>query len=212
MISVVQSLDFSRFGNQKALIKVTLGVVAVVIDEREREAESFNELISRSPEFRSICDSHEISMSDLSTVKPRVREALDEGEVIIPQGEELTNRDPALPGPTPTEERPEVYWRERSAEYWAWTAQRWEHLPDEFKKGIPKKYRDRVGQLRHWAPWKDEESEATSDDENRSTEERIDLLKEDVQSLKGDLEELKEIEKEAEKLVREMESETIEDN
>ncbi len=211
VISVVQQIDFSQLGSQKALIKAILGTVAVVIDERERDAESYEDLVSRTDEYRSICDSHEISMSDQSTVKSKVREALDEREVVIPQGEELPNRDPALPGPTALDERPDIYWEEKPSQFWVKIAKNWEHRPAELKEGFPERYREHVDLLRKWEPWKEDEADEAGDvvpetisDEDTSTDEVIESMKEELEKLKDDLSDLKKLEEEIEELAREM--------
>ncbi|WP_135823214.1 hypothetical protein [Halostella litorea] len=158
VITVVQDLDFTQFGHQKGLIRVTLGVVSVLVDEQIRETgPGEDDFISWSDEYREICRKHDISMSDLSTIKEKVREALDEGEVIPEKG--TPKRDPALPGPTPRDELPENYWTERRPEYWVSVAKHWNHYSETRKEAIPGKYRKLVIQLRQWKPWQDTEDQ-----------------------------------------------------
>lgn len=159
VLSVVESLDFSKFGQQKGLERVTLGVVAVVVDERHRQRDDVDgEIISFTDEYREMCDSLDVSMSDLATIKGIVREALDEEDATVWRRD--PRRDTLLPEPTPMDEYPREYWDERNAEYWVRNAKTWSRLPDEFKEAIPGEYRDLIENLRKWEPWKDEENSA----------------------------------------------------
>lgn len=162
VVSTVQELDFSRFGQHKNIAKVTLGVVAVLVDERVREPESMDEVVSRSDSFKSLRESHEVSMSDLSTIKSNVREAIDDGDAYIRYDDEPLNRDPALPSPTSVGERPDEFWEDKSAEYWTELAKHWGETPSEAEE-IPQEYRDRIEQLQKWSPWEDGEEEELPD-------------------------------------------------
>ncbi|WP_092907260.1 hypothetical protein [Halostagnicola kamekurae] len=198
-MAVVQDLDLEQFGNQKGVPRVILGVVAVVIDERIRDCKTLDEMVAWSDEFKSTCESHEVSMSDLSTIKSKVREALDEGDVRIPQGKKKIRRDPALPGPTHPDKRPTHYWEEQPAEYWESMAKRWEHLPTERKEAVPDKYQTRIEQLQKWEPWKDEENDDQEDAQRRGC--KSDAKDEDRPSME-------ELEKEAEKALNEIDDES----
>jgi len=166
VLSVVESLDFSKFGQQKGLDRVTLGVVAVVVDERHRQHDDVDgEIISFTDKYREMCDSLEVSMSDLATIKGIVREALDEGGATVWQRE--PRRDTHLPEPTPVDEYPREYWDERHSEYWVRNAKARSRVPDEFKKAIPEEYRNLIENLRKWEPWEDEED---SDNHDRDAE------------------------------------------
>jgi hypothetical protein len=171
VLSVVKSLDFSKFGQQKGLERVTLGVVAVVVDERHRQHDDVDgDIVSFTDEYREMCDSLEVSMSDLATIKGIVREALDEGDATVWQRE--PRRDTHLPEPTPVDEYPREYWDERHSEYWVRNAKAWSRLPDEFKEAIPEEYRSLIEHLRKWEPWEDGEDSGNQDreDESVSTE------------------------------------------
>ena len=194
VIHIVQNIDYTRFGQQKGIVGVTLGVVAVVIDERVRSPQSLDEVVARSDQFRGVCDSNDISMSDLTTIKEKVREALEEGDVRIIEGEGIVKRDPALPGPTPLKDRPDDYWENLSAEYWAWLAQNWDGRRIVNKDAIPEEYRRRIDQLRRWAPWEGEEK--TPEPNQKITE----SMQEDL----ADRPLIEEVEKEAEELLAEM--------
>ena len=153
VVNTVENIDMSLFGNQKGITRVTLGIVAVLIDERGRDSpQCLEDLVSRSDKFRSLRERHEISMSDLTTVKGIVRGALDGGGVDFKPS--WSTRDPALPGPTSPNELPEEYWEAKSPEYWANVAKGWQYEPDEWKESIPKEYRSLIDRLRHWEPWK----------------------------------------------------------
>lgn len=170
VLSVVKSLDFSRFGQQKGLERVTLGVVAVVVDERHRQHDDVDgEIVSFTDEYREMCDSLEVSMSDLATIKGIVREALDEGGATVWQRE--PRRDTHLPEPTPVDEYPDEYWDEHHSEYWVRNAKAWSRVPDEFKEAIPAEYRTLIENLRKWEPWEDEEDSSDHERDAESTSE-----------------------------------------
>lgn len=194
VVSVVERLDFSKFGQQKGLEGVTLGVVAVVVDERHRQRVD-GDIVSFTDDYREICDSVGVSMSDLATIKKIVREALDNGDVTM--GPLESRRDPLLPGPTPVEEYPREYWDGRPPERWASNAKNWSELPEEFKEAVPDKYRDLIENLRKWEPWAEEEEDPASSHEagRPDASEPVDM---------------DEVKKEAEELVDEMSDESTE--
>lgn len=168
VVTVVENLNLDRFGNQKGIPRVTLGVVAVVVDEQHRaEAEDSNEIVMWTDEFRTLCEKHEVSMSDHSTIKAKIREILETESV--PMTSAPGKRDPALPGPTPLDERPDEFWEELSAEAWVSVARRWEKHPQEFQDAIPDEYREVVENLRKHEPWQDGEDTDTIDAEGEST-------------------------------------------
>jgi hypothetical protein len=169
--SVVNQLDLEQFGYQKAIPRVILGTVAVVIDENHRDPVDFKDLISRSDSFRSTCRAHDISMSDLNTIKQIVRSQLDSGDVQIPLGKKIPKRDPSLPvDPIPADELPDSYWDNRSPQAWVNTARHWEELPGDIREAIPDEYQQRIEQLRQWEPWEaqdcDPENESAPGEEN----------------------------------------------
>lgn len=207
VVSVVESLDFSRFGQQKGLEGVTLGVVAVVVDEHHRQHEDVaGEIVSFTDEYREICSSLDVSMSDLGTIKELVREALGEGDATI--GRREPRRDPNLPEPTPMKEYPRKYWDNRDSEYWVGRAKGWSRLPDEFKEAIPDDYRQLVQNLRRWEPWEETESESAQDEApTPSAPEDLDQALDDLET---ELDVDEEVEKEAERLLNELEDEQTE--
>ena len=160
---VVKQIDYSCFGNQKGIPRVTLGVVAVVVDEQHRDISDISDLVQRTDEFRSVREAHDISMSDIVTIKEKVRDAIQENEGLVTVADKKPMRDPALPDPTP--EKPPQYWEECSPQYWVNLAKSWERLADELKEAVPDQYRERVDQLRRWKPWEDENDSSEECDE-----------------------------------------------
>lgn len=193
VVNVVENLDLTRFGQQKGLTRVTLGAVAVVVDEQHRQVgDEVGEIVSWTETFRDICEEHDVSMSDLSTVKKKAREG-------VGQKTNLKRRDPALPGPTPTDEIPESYWENREPEYWTGVAKGWERTPNDHKEALPNEYQYLVERLCHWKPW----SEEDDNDEPATTVEKVTVS--DEESSDVTLKNLdEEIEAEAEKLLSEM--------
>jgi hypothetical protein len=179
VINTVENIDFSRFGHQKGIARVTLGVVAVVIDEHERETKlGTTEIVSWTDEFREMCRSNDISMSDLSTIKQKVREAVDDREVV--KGPKRPKRDPLLPGPSSPDEYPDRYWAERSPEYWLELAEGWEMTPEDWREAFPEEYQRLVDLLRQWEPWEetpneipDELTEEASNNGSQKSEEEF---------------------------------------
>lgn len=163
VVNAVKSLNLDAFGNQKNLTKVTLGMVAVLVDEQYREPDELDDLVARSDEYQSIRDTHDISMSDLNTVKQIAREELENQQVSLTSG--IRRRDPALPDPTDPDDLPRQYWEELSAESWARIARDWERQPQEYKDAIPDDYRETVDLLRRWEPWEAEEDEEEASDD-----------------------------------------------
>lgn len=158
VVSAIKILDLDRFGNQKNITKVTLGLVVVIADEQYRsDADDLDQLVSYSEEFRTIRDKHDISMSDLKTVKRIAREQLEKQHV--PVSSEIRRRDPALPGPTAADDLPRQYWEELSAQAWASIARSWERHPQTYKEAIPDDYRETVDLLRRWEPWEEDNEE-----------------------------------------------------
>lgn len=158
VVSAVKTLDLDRFGNQKNITKVTLGLVVVIADEQYRsDADDLDQLVSYSEEFRTLRDKHDISMSDLKTVKRIAREQLEKQPV--PATSEVRRRDPALPGPTAPDDLPRHYWEELSAQSWVSIARSWERHPQTYKEAIPDDYRETVDLLRKWEPWEDDTEE-----------------------------------------------------
>jgi hypothetical protein len=189
VLSVVESLDFSKFGQQKALERVTLGAVAVVVDERHRQHDDVDgDIISFTDEYREMCDSLDLSMSDLATIKRIVREAVDGGDATVWQRE--PRRDTHLPEPTPVDEYPDEYWDERHSEYWVRNAKAWSRVHDEFKGAIPAEYRTLIENLRKWEPWADEEDSGDHERDAESTSEELtngDGIEELLDEIEADL-------------------------
>ena len=155
VVTAVKSFNLDRFGNQKSITKATLGVAAVLVDEHYREdAEELDQLVRRSEEFREIRDNHDISMSDLNTVKGTVRDLLDSEPV--PVKSEVRRRDPALPEPTTPDDLPRQYWEELSSESWVIIARIWHRKSEEYKDAVPAEYKERIRLLRKWEPWPDD--------------------------------------------------------
>ena len=165
---VVEELEFERFGYQKGLVPVILGTVIVVVDERHRDVEDMDDTISWSDEFRQTCDAHDITMSDLGTVKEEVRYQMIIYDIRIPHGRKLPKRDPSLPDSTSLNERPKVYWDIYPSTYWGALAQYWERAADDLKNAIPEEYRKRIEQIRRWEPWNDEEEEKEVEEDDIS--------------------------------------------
>jgi len=155
VVHIVEQLNLDRFGNQKAIERVVLGVVVVVVDEEHRQTLANPELVQWSDEFKRMRKNREVSMSDLSTIKQKIRELTEGGEIHV--GPERPRRDPALPDPTSIEERPDGFWKSFTAEDITNMARRWGDAPGEWKQGIPEEFRKRINLLRRWEPWTDEE-------------------------------------------------------
>ncbi|MFC6907188.1 hypothetical protein [Halalkalicoccus tibetensis] len=64
VVENVECVDMTRFGHQKSITRVTLGPVAVIVDQRLRsDVQCYEYLVSRSDEFRSLQEHHDISMT-----------------------------------------------------------------------------------------------------------------------------------------------------
>lgn len=162
VVTAVKSFNLDRFGNQKSITKVTLGTAAVLADEHYREgAVELDELVRHSEEFREIRDKHEITMSDLSTVKETVRELLD--SELVPVKSDVRRRDPVLPDPTAPNDLPRQYWEELSSESWVTIARTWERRSEAYKDAVPPEYKERVRMLREWEPWTDDTGSEAQD-------------------------------------------------
>lgn len=155
VVQTVRALDFAEFGQHGSIPKVTLGVVAVIVDEQQRDLNSLDDAVSCSEAFREECDSLGISMSDMTTIKDSVRDAL--GGATVVAGPSRPRRDPLLPGPTSPKDRPDEYWDYLSPTNWQGIAEQWNRIPAEFKKAIPSRYQSLVDQLRQWEPWNRED-------------------------------------------------------
>lgn len=208
VVAIMEGLDLDRFGHQKAIERVCLGVVAVIVnDTRVRLASDPEEvtLITWEDEFQDIAAKYDVSMSDLSTIKQTVRDELDD---MSPEpSNEGVKRDLDLPKVTPSE-RPDEYWEHRSSQYWVSLAYTWERRDDDIKDALPADKRERVNLLRKWKPWEREDNSETKrqDDEagpelgSASTTERETATDSDL----GDLD--SSIEDEAEALVASLEA------
>lgn len=201
VLSAVETLDFSRFGQQKGIERVTFGVIAVVVDEQHRQRDGIDgEIVSFTDEYREMCRSNDVAMSDLATIKEIVREAFNEADATIWRRE--PRRDTHLPKPTP-DQYPREYWDEHNPEHWVHYAKTWPAAPDEFKEAIPDEYLDLIENLRQWEPWEDKEDCNGSDEE-------VELISEEPTDT-DDVEELSdELEAEVEELVAEMRDESTE--
>lgn len=158
VVNAVSNLDLDRFGSQKGIQRVTLGVVAVLVDEHHRSGvEELDKFVFRSNEFQERCETYGVSMSDLNTIKQVVREQLEKQS--IPRTPGTSRRDPAMPEPTQPDEFPRQYWDELPAQSWATIAEGWENQPYDFKNAVPDDYRENVDLLRTWEPWEDGEQE-----------------------------------------------------
>jgi len=200
ILDIVEQIDFERFGYQKAIQRVVLGTVAVVMDEYISPPDAFDELIARSEEFRSAKSALDVSMSDLSTIKDRVREMIEEGDVHIPEGKSIPRRDPTLPAPTPYDEKPAEYWQKIPPGQWDLLARSWESTPEDLKNGLPAEKRDLIDRLRRWEPWKiNEESGGDSGPTTSKSEQQAEVEEDYDDPLE-----------EAEKLIDEMEIDSAE--
>jgi len=152
VVNVVENIDLARFGQQKGIPRVTLGVVAVVVDERKREPMEDPEFVRWTDEYRSACDSLGVTMSDLGTIKESVREWLEENRITATPTAP-PKRDTALPGPTSPDDLPAEYWDNQPAELWEELAETWNDAPEGFRDAIPDRYRELVDRIRRWEPW-----------------------------------------------------------
>lgn len=150
--TVMEQLDLQPFGSQRGIPRVVLGVAAVIIDEHARADQGLDrEIVARHDDFRDLCTKHDVSMSDLTTLKKIVREQLADQRVGLESWPR--RRDPALPGPTTIEDRPDEFWENHEPAYWEAVAKEWENHPETFRNGLPEQYQRLVENLRRWEPW-----------------------------------------------------------
>ena len=197
VVETVQHLDFSKFGPQKGLERVTLGVAAVVVmDEREKllkngdgtvkePPESF--WLTRTDEFRHIQKAHDVSMSDLNTIKGIVREQI--GRRVHDSPDIGPFRDPHLPKIS-IADTPNEYWEEVHPNHWQFVARLWEQHSDDYEEALPEKYLELIERLRHWEPWNmeyptwglgEETSESTEQEEPPERDEAINIALDDIE-------------------------------
>lgn len=182
---VMEQLDLGPFGSQKGIERVTIGVVAVIVDEIERdEFGPDREIVARQEEFRELQEQHDISMSDLTTIKAKVRNEMGEQRIVLGGN---PRRDPNLPDPTTIDDRPGEYWDKMPARYWVSVAEDWKNVPQSFREGIPKKLRQRVEALRRWEVWTLSDEERENRSENGSStaeadvESELDALEDEIE-------------------------------
>jgi hypothetical protein len=128
----MESLNLDRFGRQKVFEQVCLGVVAVLVDpDRVEHSDHPNDvtLVSWEDEFRMIADRHDVSMSDLSTIKELVREELS-GRSFGQRS--LARRDVNLPKLSPSK-YPDEYWETYGPESRVIIAKHVDLRDEEFK-------------------------------------------------------------------------------
>jgi hypothetical protein len=207
VVTVVQNLNLDRFGNQKGISRVTLGVVAVVVDEQYRTAgDDIGEIVAWTDEFRTFCENHDISMSDLSTIKQNIREALATPSASMSFAPK--RRDLALPEPTSPTNLPDEYWERQPPKYWVAVARTWDRDPQELRGALPDEYRKRVDALHRWEPWTEYEERTDSVEsptQDNTTVDENNLIRPDDGNLDEHLE--AEIMAKAEVLLNEMEAE-----
>jgi len=196
IVETVQHLDFSTFGPQRGVERVTLGVAAVlVMDEREKQFNKSDRTVDELPEefwlprtdeFRHIQKAHDVSMSDLNTIKGIIREQLDGRIHDSPHIGPF--RDPHLPKMTAAD-RPDEYWEEKYSHHWHLLARHWEHHSDEYEEALPERWLELTERLRHWEPWNmdyptwglgEETTESTEQEEPPEREGAIDVELDDV--------------------------------
>jgi hypothetical protein len=137
--NIVRNLDLDLFGSQKQIESVVLGTVAVVVDEARAENGGDPgevSLVSRSDEFRDYCDEFAVSMSDLSTIKQKVREQLDEQPS---RRSVLSDPDPSLPD-IPPSEYPDEYWDRVHEDTWEGISEGELSRSDEWLEAVPDRY------------------------------------------------------------------------
>lgn len=172
VVAAMEQLDLDRFGYQKAIERVCLGVVAVIVNDQRVEQGSTPDdvtLVSWEDQFREIATKFDVGMSDLSTIKKIVREEL--GDQPPEPAEADTNRDPNLPD-IPPAEQPDEYWDRQPSRYWIRLARYWERYDADLKAALPEEKRKLVDLLRTWEP-RDEASvpaeNQSTDDDSRTT-------------------------------------------
>lgn len=164
---VMEQLDQRPFGSQRGIERVTLGVVAVIVDEVERdEFGPEREIVARQEEFKELQEQHDVSMSDLTTIKAIVRNEMGEQRIVLGGN---PRRDPNLPGPTTIDDRPDEYWNKMPASYWESVAEDWKDVPQSFREGIPTEFRQRIEALRRWKVWTLHDEERENRSENGSS-------------------------------------------
>lgn len=210
VVLAMEKLDLDRFGHQKAIERVCLGVATVIVnDERVEQTDDPGDvtLLSWESEFQDLAKKYDVAMSDLSTIKETVRDELGDRPPV--PSDAGIKRDLNLPKITP-DEKPDEYWEVRHTQYWVMLARTWESRDNDIKEAIPNEKRELVDLLRKWKPWdrtddpKPEPPDGSVEqgsDTGSSTDQNTDIVSE--------LDELKAtVEEEAEALVEQMEDDT----
>lgn len=199
VVNAMESLNLERFGQQKAIERVCLGAVAVIVnDERVEQTDNPEDVtpVSWEDEFKAIANRHDVSMSDLSTIKSIVRDEL-EGQAMEPVTAGY-KRDMNLPK-TSISEKPDEYWEHHSPREWETIARMWENQEDEYKETVPDEKRELIRLLQKWKPWEQFDDPTLPDSEDRepdpiksdekateideeTIEEELDLLNETVEA------------------------------
>ncbi len=168
VVHSMEQLDLDRFGHQKAIERVCLGTVAVIVNQERVDLAGDEDvtLISWEEEFQTLCDKYGVSMSDLTTVKDIVREELN-NEPPEPSNTGI-RRDPNLPEPDPAE-KPDEYWQRKGSGYWVRLAKTWSFRDDNLKEAIPDEKQKIIDLLRRWKPWEQSEQQSNKEwDEDES--------------------------------------------
>ncbi|WP_101297970.1 hypothetical protein [Halegenticoccus soli] len=161
VVLAMERLDLDRFGHQKAIERVCLGVVTVIVnDQRVEQSANLEDVtpVTWEDEFKEIAAKFDVGMSDLATIKELVREQL--GERPPEPANAGVNRDVSLPEISPAE-RPDEYWERMGHRFWVSLARYWEHRDAELKAAIPEEKKELVDLLRQWEPWEMPQTESS---------------------------------------------------
>lgn len=148
---IMDALDLTRFGRVKAIEIVTLGVIRDWVTERRLEhtpdsVDPENIWISWTDEFQDMMEAHEISMSDLTTVKRVFREQYDlKARRSVYRGGPAPTVDPNLPRSSkPLSEQSEevrtAFFENRQEKFEEKPDEYWENAPDEFVEMVPESF------------------------------------------------------------------------
>lgn len=142
VVRLIEQLNLDRFGQQKAIERVTLGVIAVVVTEDRVEKNPEATWISWEDEFQDLMKQHDVSMSDLSTIKEIVRDEANKDTRQV--SEQKPRRDPNLPGPSTRESLSIDGWDDLSEEFWESLGDDWSRISVGIRHTIPDQYREKI--------------------------------------------------------------------
>lgn len=140
VMDAMESLDFSKFGSQRAIETVALGVIRYVVNKDRVERNPDATWVSHEDQFKELMDDCDVSMSNLTTVKEVALEQIPN----LQAGQSTPKRDPTLPSGD-SQNRSAEWWEEHLDSYYAdLDEDEWNEVPDAFVEAIPAEHHDRV--------------------------------------------------------------------